>query len=74
MQIRLLKQRGSVGDPIPPLSLRGARRKLMSIAATVSRWSAAPKQKLLDDPADEPISGEAEPKVLQKGVEPAVEE
>ncbi|CAO3565071.1 unnamed protein product [Mortierella alpina] len=74
MQIQLLKQRDSVGEPIPPLSLRGAGKKLMSVAATVNRWSTAPKQKPLDDPADEPISGEAEPEVLQKGVEPAVEE
>ncbi|KAF9976162.1 Transducin (beta)-like 1 X-linked receptor 1, partial [Mortierella antarctica] len=73
-QVRLLKQRGSVGEPIPPLSIRGAGKKLMRMAATASRLCIIPKTELLDDFADESSAGEIEPNMPLKEAEQAVEE
>ncbi|KAF9279003.1 hypothetical protein BGZ68_008200, partial [Mortierella alpina] len=74
LQIQLLKQRDSVGKPIPPLSIRTAGKKLISMAAAVDRLSLAPKKELSNDPAEEPIAGEAELEASQKGGDLAVEE
>ncbi|KAF9277151.1 hypothetical protein BGZ68_009504, partial [Mortierella alpina] len=39
MQIQLLRQRGVVGEPIPPLSMRAAGEKLISMVSAVNRLS-----------------------------------
>ncbi|KAF9946349.1 hypothetical protein BGZ72_000412, partial [Mortierella alpina] len=72
--IQLLKQRDSVGEPIPPPSIRAAGEKLISMAATVNRLSLVPKKELLDDFVEEPLAAVAETEVPQKEAELAVEE
>lgn len=73
MQIQLLKQRGVVGDPIPPLSMRAAGGKLISMTDAVNRLSKAAKKTLLDGPAEE-LAGEAESQESWKSAQLAVEE
>ncbi|KAF9968437.1 hypothetical protein BGZ70_003833 [Mortierella alpina] len=74
MQIQLLKQRGIVGEPIPPLSIRAAGEKLISMAGIVNRLNKMPKRELSDDLAEKPSAGDAEPEVALKGDEVPIEE
>ncbi|CAO3565078.1 unnamed protein product [Mortierella alpina] len=73
MQIQLLKQRHSVGEPIPPMGIRGAGKKLISMAAVVNRLSLTPKAGAQDDLAEK-TTEEVEPEDSQKGVALFVEE
>ncbi|KAF9283870.1 hypothetical protein BGZ68_005057 [Mortierella alpina] len=74
MQIQLLKQRGIVGEPTPPLSIPAAGERLISMADTVNRWSKASRKALLEDLAVEPLAGKAEMEVSWKRVQHAIEE
>ncbi|KAF9945394.1 hypothetical protein BGZ72_001374 [Mortierella alpina] len=74
MQIQLLQQRGNVGEPVPPMSIRTAGEKLVGMAATVKRLRNVPKKELLDGHAKEPLAGEVEPEVPCKVAELPVEE
>ncbi|KAF9947522.1 hypothetical protein BGZ70_002638, partial [Mortierella alpina] len=73
MQIQLSKQRDCVGEPIPPTSIRGTGKKLISMAAVVNRLSLAPKTGAQDDLAKK-ATEEAEAEDSQKDVALAVEE
>ncbi|KAF9571965.1 hypothetical protein EC968_010502 [Mortierella alpina] len=73
-QIQLLKQRGSVGEPTPPLSVRSAGEQLISMAAVVNRLSMAPKKEFLYDVAEEPVAGEVELGISRKVAKLAAEE
>ncbi|KAF9951119.1 hypothetical protein BGZ72_007285 [Mortierella alpina] len=69
MQIQLLKQRGNVGEPIPPLNLRTAGEKLIDMAAIVNRLSKAPKKELSDDIAEDTFGGETGPSGCRRSAE-----
>ncbi|CAO3565079.1 unnamed protein product [Mortierella alpina] len=73
MQIQLLKQRDSVGEPIPPMSIGAAGRKLTNMAAVVNRLSLVPKAGAQDNLAEKTIE-EAEAEDFQKDAALAVEE
>ncbi|KAF9272512.1 hypothetical protein BGZ68_002350 [Mortierella alpina] len=60
MQIKLLKQRGNVGEPLPPLSFRAVGEKLKTMNAAVDRLKLVPKKELLDELAEEAFGGKAE--------------
>ncbi|KAF9944264.1 hypothetical protein BGZ72_002586, partial [Mortierella alpina] len=74
MQIQLLQQRGNVGEPIPPLGIRTAGERLISMAATVNRLGMMSRKERSDDRAEEQFAEEAEPKVSWKDAEVPVEE
>ncbi|KAF9953366.1 hypothetical protein BGZ70_000278, partial [Mortierella alpina] len=73
MQIQLLKQRGNVGEPIPPTSIRTASKKLISMAAVVNRLSLALKAGAQDNVAEKAIE-ESKLENPQKDVTLLVEE
>ncbi|KAG0349437.1 hypothetical protein BG005_010972 [Podila minutissima] len=50
INVNLLAQRGAVGEPVPPPSIRTTGEKLMSIASTVSRLKMLSKQSVPDAP------------------------
>ncbi|KAF9944232.1 hypothetical protein BGZ72_002623, partial [Mortierella alpina] len=74
MQIQLLQQRGNMGEPIPPMSIRTAGEQLIGMAATVNRLKNMPEKEHLDGQAEEPLAGDAEPDVTWKAAELPVEE
>ncbi|KAF9178248.1 hypothetical protein BGZ50_007948, partial [Haplosporangium sp. Z 11] len=48
INMKLLKQRGAVGEPIPSLSLRGAGEKLISMASVVSQLDIQSSSSMLN--------------------------
>ncbi|CAO3572267.1 unnamed protein product [Mortierella alpina] len=76
MQIQLMKQRDIAGKPIPPLSMRTAGEKLISMGGVVNRLNILPRKEPLDDLdlAENPSAGEAEAEVALKGDGLTIEE
>ncbi|KAI7815824.1 hypothetical protein BC939DRAFT_497867 [Gamsiella multidivaricata] len=46
--MRLLEQRGAVGEPIPPLGFREANKKLISMASVVHKLKVPSNQTIID--------------------------
>ncbi|KAF9945453.1 hypothetical protein BGZ72_001318 [Mortierella alpina] len=65
MQNQLPKQRGNVGEPIPPMSIHTLGEKLTSKAAAVNRTSKMSKKELLDDRGEDTTNGGPEQKASQ---------
>ncbi|KAF9571948.1 hypothetical protein EC968_010485 [Mortierella alpina] len=74
MQIQLLKQRGTKGEPTSPLSVRAVGEKLVCMAATINELKKVPKKGVLKDGTVEPDVGEAEHEVSEKEFELPKEE